>query len=593
MSRSAEAWKLAPIAAGAVALLLFVFGVVIVLYGDRTYRTQKSNDVSVQAEILAATVPAALSFGDREAAQEYVSALKANPEILVAAIYNEKGSLFAAYTRSPDISPPEHMTLGPPAFKADHLTVNAPVRENGVLLGSAYVQTVTEPLIRRLARNGVIGLLATVMALVVGILALAQAALAKANADLLGRTEDLTDANDRLRTQIAGRETAEAALRQAQKMEAIGQLTGGIAHDFNNLLQVIFGSLDGLSRKPLVAGSPELRRSIEIAMSGAERGARLTRQLLAFGRVQPLAPKTFDVNALVVEMSDLLHRTIGESIVIETDLAFGLWAATADPHQLESALLNLAVNARDAMPHGGKLMISTGNVQWREEDGATPDDLRAGDYVRIAVIDDGLGMASDVLARAVEPFFTTKGVGQGSGLGLSQVYGFVKQSGGHLKINSVPLGGTSVTLYLPRGRDLVSDPVMVEERSSIAKEIEATHRTVLLVEDEGIVLFATAQSLKRLGYRVLSASHAKAALEFLNGEEEIDILLTDIVMPGQINGVELAVEASRVRPNIKILLASGYPRAALSGIDDSIIVLQKPYHDKALAETLQAVFDVA
>jgi signal transduction histidine kinase len=562
------------------------------LYGEHLYRTEKISEVSVQARILAATVSAALDFKDRDAAQEYVDALQSNPDMQIAAIYDTDGALFASYARnSKPVS--SRIAQSDPHFVNNLLEMTTPVMLQNKLLGTVYVQTLSEPWARRLARYGVIVLLVTMAALIVGVLGLAQAALRRANAELEQRALDLATVNQNLLTQIAEREKAEAALRQSQKMEAIGQLTGGLAHDFNNLLQVILGNLDALLAIPAVRDSEELLPLIESSAKGAERGASLTRQLLAFGRRQPLAAKPFGVNKLVLEMSDLLHRTLGETIKIETVLAADLWRANADPHQLESALLNLAVNARYAMPNGGQLTIETGNT-FLDAANTTADGLQRGEYVRITVSDTGSGMSEEVLAKAFEPFFTTKGVGEGSGLGLSQIYGYVKQSGGDVKIVSKPQQGTSVTIFLPRSTDTQTETQAEDEKMSATPVLDT--ETVLVVEDEKIVLMTAVRSLRGIGYNVLHADSANAALDILRGREPIDILFTDIVMPGTLNGVELAVEAQRLRPQIKVLLASGYTRSALSdqhGLREDIPLLQKPYRTQELAKQLRMIVRAA
>jgi len=593
MNTPRNSWTLTPrIALGSAAALLLI-GLGIMFYGGYLYKTEKINQVSVQARILAATVTAALDFKDREAGQEYASALQSNGEVLAVGIYDAYGKLFASYARNGQPLPASVQDR-PAYFDGDLLISSAPVNLHGLPLGTVYVQTQTEPGGRRIARYAVITLLVTMTALIVGVLGVSQSALHKANKELAQRALDLAAANVNLHRQIAEREKAEAALRQAQKMEAIGQLTGGVAHDFNNLLQVILGNLDALLALPAIRNNEEFSSLIEISIKGAERGASLTRQLLAFGRRQALAAKPFGVNKLVAEMSDLLHRTLGEKIEIVTKLAPELWHAAADPHQLESALLNLAVNARDAMPNGGRLSIETGNAYLDDAHTDTENGHGAGEYVRIAVIDTGFGMSEEVLSKAFEPFFTTKEVGAGSGLGLSQIYGYVKQSGGDVKISSAPDRGTTVTIYLPRSADLqVETPAEIQQMPAAP---ESDTETVLVVEDEKIVLLTAVQSLKGVGYNVLQADSATTALDILKSEQPIDILFTDVVMPGQLNGVELAVEALRLRPNIKVLLASGYTRTALTdqhGLSEDVPILQKPYRTQELAKQLRLIMRAA
>ncbi|HEY0179936.1 MAG TPA: PAS domain S-box protein, partial [Dokdonella sp.] len=317
------------------------------------------------------------------------------------------------------------------------------------------------------------------------------------------------------------RRAMEERLRQSQKVEAIGQLTGGVAHDFNNLLTVIIGNLETICRRSV--DDARLRHAADQAMRAAQRAAALTQQLLAFSRRQPLNPKPVDMNRLVASMSDLLRRTLGERIVIETVLAGGLWSAEVDVHQLENALLNLAVNARDAMPRGGRLTIETANAHIDASAGGEYADLGPGDYVMIRVGDSGIGMSKDVLEHAFEPFFTTKPIGQGTGLGLSQVYGFVTQSGGHVKIHSVPGEGTSIRIYLPRA----STPAVTEPAAAPAATPRGSE-TILVVEDDGDVRLFGVETLRDLGFAVLDAPDGPSALKLLEQHPEIDLLFTDV-----------------------------------------------------------------
>jgi signal transduction histidine kinase len=584
----------APAIALATVVALLLAGVAVVLYGERSYKTQKINEAMVQAQILASTVTAALDFKDQDAAQEYVNALKANPEVEAAAVYDATGTLFVKYSRRADRPPPATAHPNAPYFADDRLIDTEPVSQGGTLLGTVYFEILTEPFVRRLERYGVIALLTTMAALVVGVLGFSQRALTRANAELERRALDLAVANASLLTEISEREKAEAALRQAQKMEAIGRLTGGLAHDFNNLLQVVLGNLDPLLSHAAMKADETVRHMLETALAASERGASLTRQLLAFGRKQPLAPRAFDVNSLVANLFTLLHRTLGESIEIETILAADLNLASADAHQLESALLNLAVNARDAMPKGGRISIETANAKIDEALAVSYDEFKAGDYVMITVSDTGVGMAPEVAAKAFDPFFTTKEVGGGSGLGLSQVYGYAKQSGGHALITSEPGRGTKVTLYLPRSAD---DRLAVEPEDSQAPLPRPSGKeTVLVVEDEKLVLLTAVRGLTTLGYHVLAADQTTTALEILKSAQPIDVLFSDVVMPGDLSGVELAAEAARLRPKIKILLVSGYPRMALShehGLGEEIPLLQKPYRTQDLAARLRTIMHAA
>jgi signal transduction histidine kinase len=388
------------------------------------------------------------------------------------------------------------------------------------------------------------------------------------------RTQDLV-------SEMKRREQTEDTLRQVQKMEAIGQLTGGIAHDFNNMLSVILGSLD-LAQRRLAKGERNIERFIATATEGVRRAAALTQRLLAFARQQPLLPQPLDANRLVSEMSELLRRSLGETVQLETVLAGGLWRTHADHNQLESAILNLAVNARDAMPEGGKLTIETGNTYFDEQyaalEGVTP-----GQYVMIAVSDTGTGMASDVAAKAFDPFFTTKKSGTGTGLGLSQVYGFVKQSGGHIKIYSEIGHGTSIKIYLPR--HLGEQEKSVDASVRLATQPVDTETTILVVEDEATVRRYSVEALAELGYRVLDAESGAAALKLIDNHPEIDLLFTDVVMP-EMNGKRLADEALKRRPSLKVLFTTGYTRNAIvhnAMLDPGVNLISKPFTLEQLA----------
>jgi PAS domain S-box-containing protein len=392
----------------------------------------------------------------------------------------------------------------------------------------------------------------------------------------------------RVADEIARRAQAEEVLRQSQKMETVGQLSGGIAHDFNNLLQVIHGNLTILERA-LPADQEKLRRSVSNALSGTERAATLTKRLLAFSRRQPLQPRPVDVNRLILDMTELLHRTLGETIVIDPQLASDLPNALVDGNQLENAILNLAINARDAMPGGGRLEISTSVDELDDRDLEANPEGAPGRYVSIKVRDNGFGMSEEVKNRAVEPFFSTKEVGQGTGLGLSMVYGFVRQSGGHLVLNSQPGGGTSVELYLPC--------------SSAAAEAKAVGQApgelpggkgerVLLCEDDDDVRFFSRETLTDLGYDVIEARDANSAIAALMERGRIDLLFTDVVLPGGRTGADLAREARKLQPDLKVLFTTGYARSALERDktgEGGLEVILKPFGVDELAAKLRQV----
>ncbi len=402
-----------------------------------------------------------------------------------------------------------------------------------------------------------------------------------------------TRLEQRVAEEIAERAKAEEALRQSQKMEAVGQLTGGIAHDFNNLLTVVIGNIDmGLRALDAAGGDPRVRRALLNAQKGAERAASLTQRLLAFSRRQPLAPKPLDLDRLIANMSDLLTRALGETIHLEITTTPGLWRVEVDPNQMESAILNLALNARDAMPRGGTLTIESANAQLDEAYVASHPEVAPGPYVVIAVTDTGLGMSKETLGRAFEPFFTTKDVGKGTGLGLSMVYGFTKQSGGHVKLYSEENCGTTVKIYLPRLVRQVGEP----SESLPADDLETGRReeTILAVEDNDDVRAYTVECLRELGYRVLEAHDAASALRLLERQDNpIDLLFTDVVMPGA-SGRELAEAARARQPNLRVLYTSGYTRNAIvhgGRLDAGVEMISKPFTVQALARKVRDVLD--
>ncbi len=391
---------------------------------------------------------------------------------------------------------------------------------------------------------------------------------------------------------VTERRNAEEGLRQAQKMEGIGQLTGGVAHDFNNLLTIIMGSLETLRRQLQVhPANAAVTRSLDGAMRGTQRAASLTQRLLAFSRQQPLDPKPADLSRLVSSMSDLLRRTIGEQIAIETVLAGGLWRVNIDANQLEIAIINLAVNARDAMLAGGRLTIETANVLLDETYVSKQAEVVPGQYVMLAVTDTGSGMSAATAARVFEPFFTTKDVGQGTGLGLSQVYGFVKQSGGHVKIYSELDSGTTVKIYLPR--------LYAEEPSAAAETapriaLGSAKELILAVEDDADVRAQTTGALRELGYQVLEAGNGKAALELLAAHPHVDLLFTDVGLPGGMNGRQLADAARGSLPKLKVLFTTGYARNAImheGRLDPGVHLITKPFTFAALSQKLRDMLD--
>ncbi|HEX5934408.1 MAG TPA: response regulator, partial [Pseudorhizobium sp.] len=384
-------------------------------------------------------------------------------------------------------------------------------------------------------------------------------------------------------------ERTQEVLRQSQKMEAIGNLAGGIAHDFNNLLQVITGNLQLLNRD--VAGNEVAERRVTGALAGAARGARLASQLLSFGRRQPLEPKVLNLSRLIREMDHLLRRSLGEAIEIDTIVGGGLWNTNVDPSNVENALLNLAINARDAMNDQGKLTIELGNAFLDDAYARNAIDVKPGQYVMLAVSDTGAGMTPDILEKVFDPFFTTKPDGKGTGLGLSMVYGFVKQSGGHIRIYSEPGTGTTVRIYLPRSmemEDIVAD--------GMAGTVSGGTETVLVVEDDEAVRDVTVSLLAELGYKVLKAKDADSAFAIVESGVPIDLLFTDVVMPGRMKSRDLAKKAKERLPLLAVLFTSGYTENSIvhgGRLDPGVNLLSKPYTREALARKIRMVIEQA
>ena len=409
----------------------------------------------------------------------------------------------------------------------------------------------------------------------------AQEALRHLNANL---EREIAERTEQLRSN-------EEALRQAQKMEAVGQLTGGVAHDFNNILQVIVGNLEVI-RRLVPAEAGRIQRSAEQALNGARQASSLTQRLLAFSRRQPLDPKPLDVTSLVNGVSELLNRSLGETISVETVRGAGLWKIEADANALESAILNLAVNSRDAMPQGGRLTLETMNAYVDEAYAVTHAEVVPGQYVLISVSDTGVGMDADTIRRAFEPFFTTKPVGQGTGLGLSQVYGFVKQSGGHVKIYSEVGQGTTVKIYLPR---LERSEEEHDAPASVPVPEGNAGETILVVEDDDNVRNYSVDALRDLGYRVVEAADGPSALRLLETKTPVDLLFTDVVLPGGMTGAQVAAQARKLRPGLKILFTTGYARNAIfhhGRLDKGVQLITKPFSFTDLAAKVRDVLDV-
>jgi PAS domain S-box-containing protein len=421
------------------------------------------------------------------------------------------------------------------------------------------------------------------------------AALRSSETEARNAAAALTELNQTLEQRVKERTAqlmqTEDELRQSQKMEAIGQLTGGIAHDFNNLLQGITGGLDLVKKRVMQGRFNELDRFISGAMTSANRASALTHRLLAFSRRQPLAPKPVDVNPLLASMEELLRRTLGERIVFELVTAGGLWLTKCDPNQLENAVLNLVINARDAMPDGGTLTVETGNSNLDRAYAAVHPDSEPGQYVCIGVTDTGSGMSPATIAKAFEPFFTTKPLGRGTGLGLSMIYGFARQSGGHAKIYSELGKGTTFKLYLPRYRGEIEEQDLIPELADV--QSVHTNETVLVVEDEFVVRELIVEVLKELGYSTLEADDGPAALKILDSKQRIDLVISDIGLPG-LNGRQIIDAARETRPKLKVLFMTGYAEnAAIAAgfLEPGMSMITKPFAMEALATRIREMLE--
>jgi len=386
-------------------------------------------------------------------------------------------------------------------------------------------------------------------------------------------------------------ERSQQALFQAQKMEAVGQLTGGLAHDFNNLLTGITGSLELLKVRLAQGRLNELERYVMAAQGAAARAATLTHRLLAFARRQTLQPKAVNANMLVSGMEELIRRTIGPNLTMETVLAAGLWNCVCDPNQLENAILNLCINARDAMPGGGRLTVETANT-WVDDTAAKERDMERGQYVAICVTDTGLGMSADVIARAFDPFFTTKSAGQGTGLGLSMVYGFAKQSNGQVRIYSEVGQGTTVKIYLPRHAGKLEVEGVAPQSAELPRAGEG--ETVLVVDDEPTIRMLIGDTLSELGYRSIEVADAASGLKVLDSDVAIDLLITDVGLPGGMNGKEMADAARAKRPRLKVLFITGYAEnAAITNghLEPGMEVMSKPFSMDKLAARIRSIIE--
>jgi signal transduction histidine kinase len=438
--------RLTPAYALTAAIALLAGGILISAYQDRVFRAQQVREVSVQGEILAASVTAALVFADAKTVQEHVSALQINPEIEAAGVYDDKHALVASFVRAGQQPLPRSAPDRDAIVRGRRAMVVLPVAQDNVHLGTVCIRTIAEPPGRRLTRLAAVMLLAVMAALLMAFMGTAQRTLSEANRQLEARAVALAEANRMLHNEMEERSKAEDALRQSQKMEAVGQLSGGIAHDFNNLLAIIEGNLHLL--KMQAAGDPSpIQPYVDGAGEAVQRAAQLVRRLLAFSRSQPLLSRPVNLSELAAGMKDLILHSVGDRVPVVWELN-AQWKTLCDVNQMENVILNLAINARDAMPEGGTLTIATNDRSVAE--GASRGELAPGDYVEVRVRDTGTGMTEEVRKRAVDPFFTTKPHGQGTGLGLSMAFGFIRQSNGHLHIETAPGQGTTIAILLPR-----------------------------------------------------------------------------------------------------------------------------------------------
>jgi signal transduction histidine kinase/DNA-binding response OmpR family regulator len=644
-------YMLAVLATTCAALL--VSGVAMLVFEVKNYRATWVSDLTSQADILARVSMPALEFNDPKAAQENLEQLRVRPRVFAAAIYGPDNALFATYANEKSDPPtfPQTARQDGYAISGNDIFVFRSISRNGETVGSVYLGA-RYPMMERIQRYSAILASVLIASLIVAglvsywlqaavtkpILAVTDAvnqvvrrrdfslrvekstddevgvlvdafnvmltevgeraqaleasnqALQREMKERVAAQEALEELNNTLEQRIATRTTelerAHAQLRQSQKMEAIGQLTGGVAHDFNNVLQVIAGNLQLLRMN--LAGNPQAQRRLESAAFAADRGAKLSSQLLAFARRQPLQPLPTDLGRILRGMDDLLRRALGESIHIETIVAGGLWNTLVDPNQLENVILNLAINARDAMKRGGKLTLELGNAMLDDHYVSNELDVPAGQYVMLGISDTGTGMTPEVMARAFEPFFTTKREGEGTGLGLSMAYGFIKQSNGHIRIYSEVGSGTTVKIYLPR-----SHQTEIEVSNTSTEPVVGGTETILVVEDDAAVQATAVDMLTGLGYRVLKAHDGESGLVILQSGIPVDLVFTDVVMPGPVRSPELARQAKQLFPRIEVLFTSGYTQNAIvhgGRLDPGVELISKPYRREDLARKIRQMF---
>ena len=564
--RSLGEWRTAPATIFVIAILILAGGFAIIFQNEITFRTNRDRQAIVAAEVLAGSVTAAVDFHDPVASQEAVNAFRVNPQVRLVGVFDRAGNVLGAYDRSGRRAKLNLAQL--PRPDSSSFRASVPIQSAGQRVGTVVYEVEREAVSRRLTRYVVMAALAVLAALVIVTLGMAQTALRRANRELAERAEALTQSNELLAEQIEERAKAEEQLRQSQKMQALGQLTGGIAHDFNNLLTVIQGSADILCRDELA--DDRRKRFAKAIVQAADNAAVLTSQLLAFARRQPLKPQVVDLSELVAGMTELLDRTMGERIRIETKLDKATCPVTVDRGQLQSAILNIASNARDAMPGGGKLRISVFQVAGADREGVAA----------LAISDTGSGMDADTASRIFEPFFTTKTTGKGTGLGLSQVYGFASQSGGSVSVETAAGEGTTITMLLPCSEagesvraDADAEPVQPQRSAKI-----------LVVEDNHEVGQFAETLLSELGHFVTLVTSGEEALD-LTRSRDFDIVFSDVVMPGM-GGLRLAERLAEEKPGLPVVLATGYSQEIAQSGSSGRPVILKPYRLATLAEAL-------
>jgi signal transduction histidine kinase/CheY-like chemotaxis protein len=559
-------WRFAPNAIFGIAILILLGGVGVILQSNSIYNRARVEQTQSFADILAASSAAAVDFNDPAAAQQAADAYRVNNQIRSIGIYDREGRLIAGYDRAGKAVARTIEAMPSPG--ENELRVNAPITQSGQHIGMVYLDVDKDVRFRTIARYLILFGMFLLAALVVATLGLAQTQLGRANRELGDRAEALAQSNALLEEQMEERAKAEEQLRQSQKMQALGQLTGGIAHDFNNLLTVIQGSADMLCR-PNLEEAKRIRFAQAIVQA-ATNAASLTSQLLAFARRQPLKPEQIDVNVLIGEMEDMISRSVGERIQVVTELCEQSCRIEVDRAQLQSAILNIASNARDAMPGGGLLTISTASVSTDE----------GGKMVEIRMADTGSGMDAETADRIFEPFFTTKGTGKGTGLGLSQVYGFASQSGGDVRVESEEGKGTRLSLVLPCVE--VEGPASVAPRASVATEQPPA--SILVVEDNEEVGAFAETLLSELGHKVTRAASGEEALDLARAQQ-FDIVLSDVVMPGM-GGLKLAQMLREEQPQLPVVLATGYSQEITETGSGGRPVILKPYRLATLSEAL-------